>query len=278
MSGLRETITNQVRTMVGPSIDRAAVARRHPEPGMFGPGSAVWAVHRDLPAMMIGGTAGLLLQMLHPTALAGVYDHSNFRGDALGRLRRTVDFITATTYGTTAEADAAVAQIRRIHDHVTGHLPDGTSYAANDPVLLRWVHVCGAWSFMAAYLRYRDPGYPLAAQDRYFGETARVSRALGAVDVPATRSAVDAYLEAMRPTLAVDQRTRDVARALLTQAVASAPVPALGRLMQAAGIDLLPSWAASLHGLPRSLLATPFVRAGAGGIGAALRWALDGAR
>lgn len=264
--------------MVGPSIDRAAAARLRPEPGLFGPGSAVWTVHSDLPAMMIGGTAGLLLQMLHPAALAGVYDHSDFRRDALGRLRRTVAFITATTYGTEVEANAAIAQIRRIHDHVAGRLPDGSVYAANDPALLRWVHVAGAWSFMAAYLRYRDPGYPRAAQNRYFGETARISRALGADDVPATRAQVDAYLEAMRPTLAVDARTRDVADALLSQAVASAPSPLLGRLMQAAGIDLLPRWAATMHNLQPSPLATPLVRAGAGGVGAALRWALAGRR
>ena len=275
MNPLRRTIVAQVQGLVGPGIHRAETARRAPVPGLFGPGSATWTVHGDLPSMMIGGTTGLLLQMLHPGAVGGVHDHSNFRHDALGRLRRTVGFITDTTYGSTAEANAAIALIRRIHDRVHGHLPDGTAYSANDPVLLRWVHVAGAWSFLAAYLRYRDPAYPVALQDRYFGETARIARALGAEDVPATRGEIEAYLDDMRPALVTGPQTRVVADALLGQAVASAPAAPLGQLMRQAGIDLLPRWAAELHGLHVAPLGKPLLRAGAAGVGSVLRWAMN---
>src|SRR3546814_1166840 len=82
-----------------------------------------------------------LLQMLHPGVLAGVWDHSNFRSDMLGRLRRTAQFISGTTYGSREQALALISRVKAIHDHVHGQLPDGTPYSAHDPDLLTWVHV-----------------------------------------------------------------------------------------------------------------------------------------
>src|ERR1700735_4961194 len=88
--------------------------------GLFGPGAVAWRVHGDVTSMMVGGVSGLLLQMLHPAVLAGGWDHSNFRADMRGRLRRTARFIALTTYGSQAEAEAMIARVRRIHDHVRG--------------------------------------------------------------------------------------------------------------------------------------------------------------
>src|SRR3546814_3700279 len=82
--------------------------------------------------MMIGGVSALLLQMLHPGVLAGVWDHSNFRSDMLGRLRRTAQFISGTTYGSREQALALISRVKAIHDHVHGQLPDGTPYSAQD--------------------------------------------------------------------------------------------------------------------------------------------------
>jgi uncharacterized protein (DUF2236 family) len=112
--------------------------------------------------MLIGGVAGLLLQMLHPAVLAGVWDHSNFRTDMPGRLRRTARFIALTTYAGHEDAVAAIARVRNIHNRVSGVLPDGTLYAANDPALLAWVHLTETTSFLDAWIRYarrqpRDP-------------------------------------------------------------------------------------------------------------------------
>jgi uncharacterized protein (DUF2236 family) len=224
--------------------------------------------------MMIGGLAALLLQMLHPRVLAGVWDHSNFRDDMLGRLRRTAQFISGTTYGSSEQALALIGRVRSIHDHVHGTLPDGTPYSANDPDLLTWVHVTEVTSFLAAYLRYRDPAFPQAEQDRYFAETAGIARKLGAVDVPATRDEIDAYLAAMQPELGADERTREVAHVLLSPSAAGMGMRLYKSVTMRAAIDLLPGWAARMHGLSIPDPVRPVVRGGAQGIGMVLRWAL----
>jgi uncharacterized protein (DUF2236 family) len=167
-----------------------------------------------------------------------------------------------------------IARVRAIHDRVSGTLPDGTPYSANDADLLTFVHVAEVASFLAAHRRYRDPAYSPDEQDRYLAEYARVAEALGATDVPRSRADIDAYFAAIRPRLRADHRTREVARALLDQPVA---VPALApaqRLLMAAGIDLLPRWAATLHGVAPSPGRRPAVRAGMAGVGSVLRWAL----
>jgi len=274
MTDLRDTIQRQVHRLVGFGDGAVDLTRPPGDDGLFGPGSAAWTVHADFTAMMAGGVAALLLQMLHPGALAGVWDHSNFRRDMLGRLRRTAQFISGTTYGSTATAEALIAKVRTIHDRVEGTLPDGTRYCANDPALLTWVHVAEVASFLAAYRRYRDPAFPDAEQDRYLGEYALVAEKLGARDVPRTREQVTAYLAAVRPQLRADHRTREVARALLRQQPASPALAPVQTLLMEGGIDLLPDWAARMHGLGRPPGHRPAVRAGMAGIGSVLRWAL----
>ncbi|MCP3736236.1 oxygenase MpaB family protein [Sphingomonas sp. RP10(2022)] len=274
MTDLRDTIQTQVHRLVGFGDGEVDLARPPGDDGLFGPASAAWKVHGDFTAMMAGGVAALLLQMLHPGALAGVWDHSNFRDDMLGRLRRTAQFISGTTYGATATAEALIDRVHRIHDRVAGTLPDGTPYSANDPDLLTWVHVAEVASFLAAYRRYRDPGYPLAEQDRYLGEYATVAERLGARGVPRTVAGVEAYFARVRPRLRADHRTREVARALLHQRPANAAMAPAQKLLMEGGIDLLPRWAARMHGLDRPPGHGAAVRAGMAGVGTVLRWAL----
>jgi uncharacterized protein (DUF2236 family) len=276
MNPIRHAIRAQVQSVMRPggtSEDPGLI--RHPgDDGLFGPGSAVWVVHSDFTAMMIGGVSSLLLQMLHPAALAGVWDHSNFRADMHGRLRRTARFVGITTRGSTEAAEAAIARVRSIHDRVTGMLPDGTPYAANDPALLTWVHVAEAYSFLGGYLRYRDPRFPAARQDAYLAEMAMLAERLGARNVPATRRDVASYLRDMRPALQSDARTRDVAQTLLGQPANSVPAMPLQRVLLDAGVELLPDWARTMHGLPMPMGRRLAVRAGGVGAGRMLRWAL----
>lgn len=275
MSPLRSVITNQVLRLVGRRSGDTPFLESTKDAGFFGPDSASWRVHGDFTSMLIGGEAALLLQMLHPRALAGVWDHSNFRQDMQGRLRGTARFIAGTTYGSTDEALALIAHVQRIHDHVHGTLPEGTPYSANDPELLTWVHVAEVKSFLDAYLRYRDPDFRAADQDRYFAETAIIARKLGATEVPTSRAAVETYLSELRPELLYDHRTRDVAAALLGQKAPNPAVEGFMKLTFEAAKDLLPPWAAEMHGFPTAQVSRPAVRAAARSLGAMLRWALN---
>lgn len=268
---IRGALAGRLRDMVGSG--EMDVSRPSGDDGLFGPGSPAWRVHGDFSAMMIGGISAWLLQMLHPRALAGVWDHSDFRRDRLGRLRRTAQFIGVTTFGATATAQAAIAHVRSIHDRVQGTLPDGAHYDANEPALLTWIHVAEVDSFLRAYLRYRDPGMTGADQDLYFDQVATIAERLGATEVPRSRAAVATYYSRVRPELRVDHRTREVAAALLAPGDDAATSAGL-TVARAAAIDLLPTWAAALHGRTPSRLARPAIRAGAGGMAGVLRWAL----
>jgi Uncharacterized protein conserved in bacteria len=240
---------------------------------LFAPTSVAWRVHGDVASMMAGGIASLLLQMLHPAVLAGVWDHSNFRADMHGRLRRTARFIATTTYAHRSEAEAMLRRVRSVHESVRGQLPDGTTYYANDPALLAWVHVTETHSFLNAWNRYGEPWMSRADQDQYFAEMAAIGAALGAEPLPRTRLEADRLIEEMRPALKADVRTVEVARLILNPVATNRLAAMPGKLASQAGVDLLPRWARTLHGLPPSPLRTPLVRAGTLGAAQALRWA-----
>lgn len=272
-SSIRKAIVHQVRLIVGGTGDDTVELNRQ-DIGIFGPDSASWKVHGDFTSMMVGGISALLLQMLHPGALAGVYDHSNFRDDMSGRLRRTARFIAGTTYGDRAEAQEHIDRVRVIHAHVVGTLPNGRAYAAGDPDLLTWVHVAGARSFLAAYVGYVDPSFSIEQQNDYFRETAEIARRLGADQVPTSHDEVAAYLRSVRPELCFDRRTSEVAQALLSQAPASKYTASAMSLAFEAAKDLLPDWAASMHGFHVSAPKRVAVRLGVRTLGGTLRWAL----
>lgn len=272
MNALRTQIRDHVHKMV--RAGEMDIARPPGDPGLFGEGSEAWRVHGDFSAMLIGGVAALLTQMLHPLALAGVWDHSDWKASPHGRLARTARFVALTTYGGTAQAEAAIARVRAIHDRVTGALPDGTAYSANDPALLTWVHAVEADCFVRAHVRYREPGMSGARQDRYLGEMAGLARRLGAEGVPETRRETAAYFRNVRPALRADARTRDVAGALIAVAAGEGVTGGLGQVVMNAGVELMQPWAAAMHGLETPGLRRPAVRAGASAAAGVLRWAL----
>ncbi|TPG43453.1 DUF2236 domain-containing protein [Sphingomonas koreensis] len=271
-SAARRAIIGEVRAIFHDSARGEAPVQRKTD-GLFGPGAVAWRVHGDVTTMMVGGVAALLLQMLHPAVLAGVWDHSNFRTDMLGRLRRTARFIAVTTYGGRDEAEAAIARVRSIHARVGGTLPDGNRYVADDPALLAWVNVCEATSFLAAWRRYGEPGMSGADQDRYFDEMTRIAAPLGADPIPRDRAEADRLIAAMRPSLISDARTQEVARLVLRQPAPKLAMAPLQAITFQAAVDLLPDWARTMHGLVAPALARPLVRAGTFGIARTLRWA-----
>jgi uncharacterized protein (DUF2236 family) len=223
--------------------------------GLFGPDSVTWHIHRE-PIMLLAGLRSLFLQALHPRAVAGVVQNSNYRDDPWGRLLRTSAFVGTVIYGTTAQARAAGDRVRRLHARLRATDPrTGVQFRVDDPDLLRWVHVAEVESFLSTA---RRSGVSLtdAEADGYLTEQRRAAALVGLdpATVPATVDEVAAYYAEMRPDLAM---TRDAAETLVF--LAAPPMPwGLGftpaRLaygaVAATAFALLPAWARRMYGLP----------------------------
>lgn len=274
LSPVRRALVRQVRRTFN---DQAKGEKPVPasDDALFPPGSVIRRVHGDVTSMMVGGIAALLTQMLHPQALAGVWDHSDVGQDQLGRLRRTARFIAVTTFGHRDQAMAAIGRVKAIHEQVSGTLADGTRYRATDPHLLAWVHVAGAINFLDGWRRYGEPGMSRTDQDLYFAQSGEVARLLDADPVPRTRAEAERLIADMRGELRGDDRSRAFRDLVLkppARSLAEAPVQFL--LMNAA-VDLLPGFARELHGLSPPPV-RPVVRGGTIGVARMLRWAFAG--
>lgn len=246
------------------------------DPGLFGPGSATWQVHADA-AMLIGGVRALLLQTMHPLAMAGIHDHSAYKTDPTGRLWRTAEYVGTTSFGTTAEAERAVAMVKRVHVKVQGTAPDGRHYAANEPHLLAWVHHALTESFLVAYQRYGSLPLSVQMADRYVAEQAMLADMLGADTPGPARSVAElrAWMAGIRPELKAGKQARDAVRFLLTP-----PLPLLSRgpyaVLAAAAVGLLPRSVTNALRIPVIPLADPLaVRPATKALSAVIGWAMS---
>ena len=172
-----------------------------PETAFVHPGSVVRVIHSDLGVMMIGGLSALMLQALHPLAMAGVADHSSYEDDPIGRLRRTANFVGTTTFGTTAEAREAIRHVKAVHRRVRGVAPDGRPYSADDPELLTWVHAAEMYCFLEASQRFGTRRLSKDECDAYYKQTAPVAIELGAEWVPSSVDEMHAYFLRLRHDL-----------------------------------------------------------------------------
>ncbi|MEO6092200.1 MAG: oxygenase MpaB family protein [Novosphingobium sp.] len=271
---LRAGLVRRVRRVFNDEAAGEAPVARSSE-ALFGADAVIWRVHGNVAAMMAGGVAALLLQMLHPLALAGVLGHSDFRRDMLGRLRRTARFIAVTTYGHSRDAEAVIARVRMIHSSVKGKAGDGRAYSAEDPQLLAWIHVVEAVFFLAAHVRFVEPGMSRADQDAYFAEFATIARQLGADPVPTTLREASALLDLYRPELAAGGDTREVTRLILHGA--NTRRPASHALIADAAIGLLPVWARDMLELDLPAWRAAGAELGLNALAATLGWAFAGA-
>jgi uncharacterized protein (DUF2236 family) len=274
--GVREWLSEQVRSrVVGPDApSRHAELFDTTEPGWFAEDAPIRRVHGDA-SMFVGGLRALLFQSLHPRAMAGVADHSNFRTDPWGRLQRTADFVAATTFGPASEAARAVRVVHRVHRRVVGVTRDGEEYAANDPHLLGWVHIAELDSFLAAHDRFGADPLVGDERDEYVANSAVVARALGVLEPPTTERELRDRLAEYRPELRGTPEARDAARYLLVQP----PLPLAGRaaygLIAAASISLMPVWTRWPLRLPWLPLSEATVgRAAGDAVTRTLRWAI----
>ncbi|MFJ4273620.1 oxygenase MpaB family protein [Streptomyces coelicoflavus] len=224
------------------------------DPGLFGPDSVTWQAHAD-PMMWVAGIRALYLQALHPRAVRGVMQNSDFRRDAWGRLMRTASFVGTTTYGTTEAAERAGARVRKIHRRLGATDPDtGERYGIDEPALLLWVHCAEIGSYLHVL---RRSGFPLtdAHADRYLAEHRHSARLVGLdpASVPANRAELDAYFARVRPELAAGADAHEVDDFLRRPPTHPLLVPArelLWRRVARLAYDSLPPYAHELYGRP----------------------------
>jgi uncharacterized protein (DUF2236 family) len=249
-----------------------------PGPRWFAEDRPIRAVHGDA-AMFVGGLRALLLQSLHPLAMTAVAQHSDYKNDPWGRLQRTSTFLAATTFAPAEDAQRAVDVVRKVHTYVTGTGPGGVPYRADDPHLLRWVHVAEADSFLRTYQRYGARPLDPAGCDGYVADAAKIAVALGVPDPPRSVRELEAALAEYRPELYAIPAAREAARFL----VWNPPLPLAARgpyaLLAATAVAELPDWARRELRLPRanpaeSVLLPPVGR----GIVGAVRWVMGGRR
>lgn len=225
--------------------------------GWFGPGSAAWYIHSNMPVMFFGLVAAATMESLDPQTSSAGSDHSRLlerkNGKPTGRLRpegamarfaHSLSFFIGTAYGSTETAEKCARIVHAMHGTVHGVSPTGLPYDARDPELLRWNYANVVWGIATAHERYHVR--PLSDIDEYYGEYARVGAALGGTELPATKSEVLAVLDAWAPKLAL---LPSMAPAIWpnnrhTVPIAQRPVQ---DLLTWAARDMQPRWARQLY-------------------------------
>jgi uncharacterized protein (DUF2236 family) len=217
------------------------------DPGLFGPTSMVWRVHAHFTAMMVGGLSSLIVQALHPRALAAVWDHSQFRDKLKDRLSRTAFFVAATTYGSQAFAMKAIQRVNAIHSRITGTDLQGRPYVANEPALLNWVHLVEATSFLTAHQHLAKTPLTPTEADQYMAEMAVLGHLLGGVDLPSTVAAAEGQMRGYQAELQFDARAQEVVGLIASYPTDVLDKPFMGLVLESS-FDLMPDWVLQLLG------------------------------
>ena len=232
---------------LGRAFARSVV--EHPaDDGRFGPQSMVWRVHRDR-SFPLAGLRSLMVQALHPLAMAGVSQHSSWKEDPFGRLAATSGYILTVTYGDTATAHRAASRVRAIHDHVNGTDPvTGLAYRAADPSLLLWIHAAMVDSIVHVVQRY-GRGLDPAAADRYVREMVRFAELVGvpAQDVPAGVVALEEYIGSVE-LLQATPAAREAMAVVLDPPGLDDEARETWRDLGKVAIGSLPGWARAMYG------------------------------
>ncbi len=254
VEALRRRIVEDFEKGAGRHDDPAVYGGPPGDPGLIGPDSMSWEIHSDLASVSQAGLPAIVLEILHPSVVAGVQDLSNYREDPFQRARATLGYVLTTTFGNTEAATRVIEHVKHVHSFVNGTRPDGVGYRALDPELIAWVHTCIPWMILRTYEHTKRP-LSREEQDRYLAEQAVIGRMGGAEWVPTTTDELDDYVEAMRPKLGVNAQTRAFIDFLMTSPFfPDLPGPVdrqLHRFTIYAGMSRAPSWARELIGYDR---------------------------
>lgn len=180
---------------LGTAIDFAAP---HGEPALLAPDSVQWRVYKNPIALGIGGIAAVLLEFAEPRIRSGVWDHSTYKIDPIGRSRRTGLVAMLACYGPASTAKAVIGSVNRLHGKVKGKTPDGEKYRALDPVLLDWVAATASYGFLMAYDRFVHP-LSDADKNRFMRDGDAIGRQFGARHSPPTVEAFHAMMADLEP-------------------------------------------------------------------------------
>jgi uncharacterized protein (DUF2236 family) len=219
--------------------------------GFFGPASVTWRVSAD-PGRPVAGLRALMLQALHPLAMAGVDQHSNWRSDPVGRLAATSGYLATISFGDRAAAERAAARVRRVHEHITGtDAITGARYAASDPALLLWVHATLVESGVVAARAFGTP-LPPQDSDRYVAEMVAAAELVGipAGLVPASLGDLESYLAATRPELRCTPAAAESMAYLLDPPGLDEDVAEIWADIREGVLAVLPDWALGMYGYP----------------------------
>lgn len=259
MNALRRWTIDDFEKGAGRHDDPAIYGGPSGDPGLTGPGSMSWEINADLASVSQAGLPAIVLEILHPSVIAGVQDLSNYREDPFQRARATLGYVLATTFGNTEAATAVIERVKHIHSFVNGTRPDGVPYRALDPELIGWVHTCIPWMILRAFERTNRP---LSQQDkdRYLYEQAVIGRMSGADWVPETTAELDEYVSSMRPRLSVNAQTREFIDFLMVSPFFPDLPHRIDRQLHRfaiyAGMSIAPRWARELVGYDRPPVVT----------------------
>ena len=272
VESLRSRVVEPIVAVGGRHDEVEVYAEPLGDPGLCGPGSISWEINGDMAAVGMAGLGAIVMEVLHPSVMAGVFTQSTYETQPLRRARNTLGYVIRTTFGSTEAATALVDRVKRVHARIEGVRPDGREYRALDPELVAWVHTCIPMQIMAAYDRYTRP-LSDEEKSRYLREQAVIGRMGGADWVPETVDELRDYVESVRSQLAVNEQTRSFLDFLLGAGQGSAREQRERRLTLQLSMALTPEWAQRLTGLelspPAARVLDPLVRAQL----AMVRWA-----
>lgn len=249
---LREKVRDQME----------AVGGRHDEPEIYGgepgdlgltggPDSISWEINGDLASIGAAGMAAIIMEVLHPSVMAGVFEQSSYDTEPFRRAQNTLGYVLRTTFGNTAAATSVINRVKKVHSHINGVRPDGVEYRALDPELIGWVHTCIPWAVMEAFDRYCRP-LTTAERNQYLAEQAPIGRMGGAEWVPETMAELEDYVERMRPLMSMNEQTRQFIDFLCGESDGEFRGTDRQQLAQrlaiAGSMTLMPKWARHLTG------------------------------